>query len=51
MDKNNIKIYCKFNDTKPTIDKVICKMFYDYVEKKNTEKNYENDILFFLKGL
>ena len=40
LDKNNIKIYCKFDKAKPTIDKVICKMFCDFIQK-NENKNIE----------
>ena len=39
--KDNIKIYCKFNNTKQPIDKVICKIFYDFTEKKTDNKNIE----------
>ncbi len=41
LKKDNIKIYCKFNKTKQPIDKVICKMFYDFTEKKTDNKNIE----------
>ena len=37
LNKNNIKIYCKFNKTKPPIDKVICKMFCDFTQKKENK--------------
>lgn len=36
-----MKIYCKFNKTKQPIDKVICKMFCDFTEKKRLNKNIE----------
>lgn len=42
LKKEDIKIYCKFNKAKQTIDKVICKMFYDFTEKKTDNKNIEN---------
>lgn len=42
LRKEDIKIYCKFNKTKQPIDKVICKMFYDFTEKKTHNKNIEN---------
>ncbi|MCI8640328.1 MAG: hypothetical protein HFJ59_00380 [Clostridia bacterium] len=35
MKKDDLKIYCKFNKDKETIDKVICKMFKDYSQNKN----------------
>jgi len=38
LKKDNLKIYCKFNKDKETIDKVICKMFYDFTEKKTDNK-------------
>ena len=41
LKEDNIKIYCKFNKTKQPIDKVICKMFYDFTEKKTDNKNIE----------
>lgn len=39
LKKDDIKIYCKFNKEKQPIDKVICKMFYDFTEKKTNNKN------------
>lgn len=42
MKKEDIKIYCKFNKEKQPIDKVICKMFYDFTEKETHNKNIEN---------
>ena len=42
LNKKDIKIYCKFNKAKQPIDKVICKMFYDFTEKKTDNKNIEN---------
>lgn len=41
MKKDDIKIYCKFNKNKQPIDKVICKMFCDFTEKKKLNKNIE----------
>lgn len=41
LKKGEIKIYCKFNKTKPTIDKVICKMFCDFNDNKQLHKNIE----------
>ena len=41
LKKEDIKIYCKFNKAKQPIDKVICKMFYDFTEKKADNKNIE----------
>lgn len=41
LKKDEIKIYCKFNKTKPSIDKVICKMFYDFYDNKKLHKNIE----------
>lgn len=41
LKKDTMKIYCKFNKTKQPIDKVICKMFYDFTEKKSDSKNIE----------
>lgn len=41
MKKGDIKIYCKFNKAKQPMDKVICKMFYDFTEKKADNKNIE----------
>ena len=40
LKKDNIKIYCKFNKTKPPIDKIIGKMFCDFTQKKDN-KNIE----------
>ena len=41
LEKEDIKIYFKFNKAKQPIDKVICKMFYDFTEKKTDNKNIE----------
>lgn len=41
LKKDEMKIYCKFNKTKPPIDKVICKMFYDFYDNKKLYKNIE----------
>jgi hypothetical protein len=41
LKRDKIKIYCKFNKTKQPIDKVICKMFEDFTEKKRLNKNIE----------
>lgn len=42
MKKDNIKIYCKFDKKKQPIDKVICKIFYDFSERNTSGKNIEN---------
>ena len=39
MKKDDIKIYCKFNEEKQPIEKIICKIFGDYAETKNVQKN------------
>ena len=44
LKKEDIKIYCKFNKAKQPIDKVICKMFYDFTEKKTNNKNIEKQL-------
>lgn len=41
LKKEDIKIYCKFNKVKQPIDEVICKIFYDFTEKKTDNKNIE----------
>ena len=41
LKKDDIKIYCKFNKTKQPIDKVICKIFCDFIEKEKEDKNIE----------
>lgn len=41
LKRDEMKIYCKFNKTKQPIDKVICKMFFDFTEKKRLNKNIE----------
>ena len=41
MKKDEIKIYCKFNKTKPSIDKVIYKMFCDFIDNEKLHKNIE----------
>ena len=41
LKKDEIKIYCKFNKTKTSIDKVICKMFCDFNDNKKLHKNIE----------
>lgn len=44
MKKDDLKIYCKFNKDKETIDKVICKIFKDYSQNKNIElKSRQNE--------
>jgi hypothetical protein len=44
LKRDKIKIYCKFNKTKQPIDKVICKMFEDFTEKKRLNKNIEKKL-------
>ena len=39
MKKDDIKIYCKFNEEKQPIEKIICKIFGDYAENANVQKN------------
>ena len=41
LRKEDIKIYCRFNKTKQPIDKVVCKMFYDFTKKVTDNKNIE----------
>ena len=41
LKNDEIKIYCKFNKTKPLIDKVICEMFCDFNESRKLHKNIE----------
>lgn len=44
MKKDDLKVYCKFDNNKETIDEVICKMFKDYSQNKNIElKNKQNE--------
>ena len=44
MKKDDLKIYCKLNKDKETIDKVICKIFKDYSQNKNIElKSRQNE--------
>ena len=38
MDKE-IKIYCKFDDTKEELGTIISKIFSDYAESKNVQIN------------
>lgn len=45
---NDIKVYCKFDNNKESIDKVICKIFEDYSQNKNIElksRQKENNTL------
>ena len=37
MKENDLKVYCKFDNNKESIDKVICKIFKDYSQNKNIE--------------
>ena len=39
LKKDDIKIYCKFNEEKQPIEKIICKIFGDYAENANVQKN------------
>lgn len=41
-EQNDIHIFCGFDKSKPTIEKVIYEVFGDYVEKKNIEINGDN---------
>lgn len=44
LKKNDLKVYCKFNNNKEPIDKVICKIFKDYSQNKNIElKSRQNE--------
>ena len=43
MRENDLKIYCKFDKTKPSVDGVISTMFYEYVQIKNMEENNPQD--------
>ena len=43
MRENDLKIYCKFDKTKPSVDRVISTMFYEYVQIKNMEENNPQD--------
>lgn len=43
MKENDIKIYCKFDKTKSSVDIVIEKMFCEYMQNKNIEtENLQN---------
>ena len=44
MKKDDLKVYCKFNKDKESIDEVICKIFKDYSQNKNIEfKSIQNE--------
>lgn len=44
MKRDTLKVYCKFNKDKESIDKVICKIFKDYSQNKNIElKSRQNE--------
>ena len=44
MKKNDLKVYCKFDNNKEPIDKVIYKIFKDYSQNKNVElKSRQNE--------
>lgn len=44
MKKDDLKVYCKFNKDKETVDKIIYKIFKDYSENKNIElKSRQNE--------
>ncbi len=44
LKKNDLKVYCKFDNNKESIDKVICKIFKDYSQNKNVElKSRQNE--------
>ena len=42
MKKDEIKIYCKYNNTKQTIEQIISKIFIDYLETKDKKKEVKN---------
>ena len=44
LKKNDLKVYCKFDNNKESIDKIICKIFKDYSQNKNIElKSRQNE--------
>lgn len=43
MRENDLKIYCKFDKTKPSVDRVISTMFCEYIQIKNIEGNNSQD--------
>ena len=42
-EQNDIHIFCGFDNSKPTFDKVIYDVFGDYAEKKRNKKNSNNN--------